>query len=650
MLTRDEVPLPLSGLLMNANGNAPLPIAICAEHLALLGVRWGPPSRGKGHIDPHAAGELALQSASVVGDGIDGSIDCTIYWGNPHQPLAQGNEVLIQALSGLMAVHGRDQRVPRRLGLEVASVAGGIVAAQGVLAALIGKSRGYQVQRVETSVLQGGLLLLCHHLAMATCTDEFALLSTGRAAGPPFRTADGYWVEIEVLTFDAWISFWRQLGVERGEAEEAWSDYVYRYLTASCSLPAALHEAVGHHSLEEVGRMASACQVALCRVRTYQELLAQLGGVGGSDLPREGFEMRPEIPWVICSGNTEQALRPGRYPVRDAPLAGLRVVEVTSRLQGPLAGLLLQQLGADVIKVEPPGGDMGRYGPPLAGSLGAAYLAYNRGKEVVEIDYKRAEGQAQIMDLVSQADVFLHNWSPGRAEKLGLDAADLMRVNPGLIYAHASGWGRTTNAPTRIAGDYLIQAYAALGDGLSPTNESPFPSRLTLVDVTGGLIACEGILAGLYLRERTGKGSRVDTSLLASAMAHQTHVLKAVADRQETGRYLGRPVWSPLDCPIKTADDFLVMTVVDDQTRQLLRGICGLGASVQGDLLDQLIVEQLRSRPAAEWELLLLEAGIPVTVVRNDLASLAHDPRVASLLERVNNACWVPAAPWQFKT
>ncbi len=655
MLTQDGIPPLLDGLMMTARGNAQLPIAICAEHLALLGIRQEPerPGAKRDDPEPHVVGELALRPTSAVDDGsptADG-IDCIIHWENPNQPepLVHGSEALIQALSGLMAIHGRDQRIPRRLGLEVASVATGIVSAQGVLAALIGRSRGHQVRRVETSVLQGGLLFLCHHLAMATCTDEFALLSSGPGAGPPFRTADGHWVELEVLTFDAWSAFWRQLKVERGEAEEAWSDYACRYLTASCSLPASLHDAIGRHTLQEVRRTADACRVALCCIRTYRELLGEPGGAEEPHLVRQGSGKRPEPPWAICPSNAEQRSQPGGSPAKDAPLSGLRVVEVTSRLQGPLAGLLLQQLGADVTKVEPPGGDMGRYGPPLAGSFGAAYLAYNRRKRVVEIDYKRPEGRTQIMELVGQADVFLHNWAPGRAEALGLDYPDLARANPGLIYAHASGWGRTANAPARIAGDYLIQAYAACGDGLNPADEPPFPSRLTFVDVTGGLLACEGALAGLYLRELTGRGSRVDTSLIAGAMAHQAHVLKAIADRQEASRYLGRPVWSSLDRPIETARGFLVVAVEDDQARQRLWAICSLGDSATRDAPEQIIAEHLRSRPASEWESLLLEAGIPAAAAHNDLASLPHDPRVASLLERVNNACWVPAAPWRFK-
>ena len=654
MLTRDGVPPLLEGLMVTARGSTQLPIAICAEHLILLGARReaGRPGREKNDVDPHEVGKLALRPTCAVGDGspATGGIDCTIHWGNPSrpEPLAQGAEILIQALSGLMAVHGRDQRTPRRLGLELASVATGIIATQGVLAALIGMSRGYQVQRVETSVLHSSLLFLCHHLAMATCADEFSFLSSGAAAGPPFRTADGHWVELEALTFDAWNAFWRHLKVEQGIPEEAWSDYVYRYLTASCSLPAALHEATVRHTLEEMRCAAATCRVALCCVRTYRELLAELREEEGGALPREYSEMRPVLPWTICPSETKREPQPGR-PFIGAPLAGLRVVEITSRLQGPLAGLLLWQLGADVIKVEPPGGDMGRYGPPLAGSYGAAYLAYNRGKRIVEIDYKRPEGLAQIADLVGQADVFLHNWGPGRAEALGLDFPNLARTNPGLVYAHASGWGRTANPPTPIAGDYLIQAYAACGEGLNPADESPFPSRLTLVDVTGGLLACEGILAGLYLRERTGKGSRVDTSLFAGALVHQAHILRAIASRQETSRRLGRPEWGLLDRPIETADGFLIVAVDNEQARRRLAATCGLGASRE-DALEQIITERLRSRPADEWEPLLLKAGIPAAVVRSDLVSLPHDPRVSSLLERVNSACWVPAAPWQFKT
>jgi crotonobetainyl-CoA:carnitine CoA-transferase CaiB-like acyl-CoA transferase len=382
-------------------------------------------------------------------------------------------------------------------------------------------------------------------------------------------------------------------------------------------------------------RVAESYGVAVCRVRKYPELLAEQDWLSSA-------------PWAISAGRERIKSIPAPHTRADAPLAGLRVVEVTSRLQGPLAGLLLSMLGASVLKVEPPGGDMGKYAPPRVGSQGAAYLAYNRGKQVIEIDYKRPEGLAHLADLAAGADVFLHNWRSGRAEKLGLDFADLAQSNPGLVYAHASGWGRSGAEPSPIAGDFLVQAHAGCGDGLNPAGRPALPSRLTLVDVTGGLLASEGILAGLYWRERTGQGCRVDTSLLAGAMALQRHVLRTMSGGQEAGRRQGRPLWGQLDQPLETADGLLMIVAEDAPTRARLARIVGLTPS-EGLAQEQRIAERLHTRSASEWVALLSEASVPAAVVRTDLADAPRDPLLVDLLESIDDACWVPAAPWQLK-
>ncbi|HEX6903890.1 MAG TPA: CoA transferase [Thermoanaerobaculia bacterium] len=562
---------------------------------------------------------------ALLGAGADG-VDCAIGWLASGAP---GSEAVVQAVSGLMGVHGRDRLAPRRLGLEVASVAAGVVAAQGVLAALIARARGLGVQGVETSVFQAALLFLRHHLAIATCGGRFPLRPAEEKAGPPFPTADGHWVELEALGHDAWDGFWRRLGLAGSETPgAAWLPFVYRYLAGRCALPAALQEATARHTLEELGRAAAESGVALRRLRTYGELLA-------------GTPWRA-APWTLSPGTGEGPSPAGAHR-GSAPLAGLRVIEVTSRMQGPLAGLLLLMLGADVVKVEPPGGDFGRGSPPLAGSTGAAYLAYNRGKRVVEIDFKRPEGKEELAGLAAGADVFLHNWLEGRAGRLGLDHGDLARRNPRLVYAHASGWGKDGDGA--IAGDYLVQAHAGCGEGLNPEDEPPFPSRLTLIDVMGGLLACEGILAGLYLRERDGRGRRVDTSLLGGALTLQGHVLQGMAVGREDGRRQGRPLWGILDRPLATAEGFLILEAAGERALKIVSGVCGLDA---GGCLERRIAERLRARPAAEWEPEFNAAGIPAAAVRSDLATLPEDPRAAGLLEHADGACWLPGAPWRF--
>lgn len=549
--------------------------AICSEHLALL---------------RHDA---------------DGELGCHIDAGAP--------EPVVQAVTGLMTVHGRDRGIPRRLGVDAASVATGILACQGILAGLLAGRRGVPVAAVEVSGFSGALMYLTHHLAIATSGGVFPY-RPAEGTGPPFATADGHWVEIEVLSGDDWFAFWQRLGVTGADVVgRAWLPFVYRYLAGRCALPAQLHAAVARHTLAQV-RAAAGTRAAVSPVRIHP-------------LPS------PALPWKIQphTGAARATTMPADLaaePSIDAPLGGLRVVEVTSRLQGPLAGLLLRLLGADVVKVEPPGGDFGRLSPPLAGDTGAAYLAYNRGKRVIEIDYKRPSGRAELADLAAGADVFLHNWRPGRAESLGLDATDIAARNPAVVYAYASGWGDADDPPSPIAGDFIVQAYAGCGAALNPPDEPPLPSRLTLLDVTGGLLACEGILAGLYQRERTGLGCRVDTSLVAAAVALHRQTLRR---------------WGPLDRPLPTAAGDLVVSD-DPDSRRHLRTACGLPASAT----DAQIASRIRERTAAQWLPLLRAYGVAAACPRTGLSELPADPRLAGLLERAGNACWVPGPPWRF--
>lgn len=609
---------------------APLPLRVCVEHLSLLGAR---PVATPVEDYENARSPLRLTLQPNPGSSDAGSIDCLVKW-LPRESPFLCDEALIQALSGLMAIHGRDRGVPRRLGLEIASVAAGVLAAQGILAALISKARGHNVSRVQTSVAHGALMFLYHHLAIATCSDHLPFCPAESGTGPPFPTADGHWIEIEVMSGESWRMFWSRVGmVDSGIVGAAWLPYVYRYLAGRCVLPFALSEATRKSTLSALERIAAETGIGLCCVRSYSDLIADF---------RLG-----KRPWTVQAGSPHQKER-SSSAAPNLPLAGLRVVEVTSRLQGPLAGLLLQMLGAEVIKVEPPGGDFGKFSRPAAGEIGAAYLAYNRRKRVVEIDYKLARGRQQLLELIVGADVFLHNWRMGRAEDLGLNFESLCRFNPRLVAAHASGWGHVKQEPCPIAGDFLVQAHAACGDGLNPIGEPPFPSRLTLLDVMGGLLSCEAILVGLCLRELHCCGSRVDTSLLDSAISLQSEVLESMVRQRELFRRAGRPLWGVFDRPIATGEGFLMVRIEGLDAAKRFLDLCDVNENLRAENVEAEIVAKFGARPADEWHQRCCEAGIPSAVVRTNLASLAADPQFGSLIERANDACWVPTAPWQF--
>ena len=621
------------------------PAVTCVEHLTAVGAV----------VSPLAwQGTIAEQLRVVCNyrDGRDGGLSCAI----APPPLASTSkhatvgaaavEPLTQAMSGLMAAHGLDGRRPRPLGIDVASEAAGVLAATGLLAAELARRRGSSTHLVETSTLQAAVLYLTHHIAMATCGDVWQPTVGGDSPGPPFATADGVSLELEVPSGGAWLAFWQDLGVDSSLSAAAWPAFTLRYNTARCSLPAAMHAAMSRCNVAEVAAVAAARNVAICRQRNYTQVLGSRDWEADHGaLDRSPSSVAVPPPWL------EHATMRGYWsasarPTSNAPLAGMRVIESTHGLPGPLAGQLLRMLGADVVRIEPPGGDPSRALRPLAGFVGAGFLAYNRGKTPVEIDYKRGGGQAAIADLVSDADVFLHNWLPGRAESLGLDATTLGARNPGLVHMWVSGWGGATDADDRVGIEYFVQSHCGLADGLTPIGASPAPARLILAGVMAGLLACEAVVAALCEREQTHRGRSLETSLFLGAMALQADILRNIAAGRESGRRGGRPLWDVLDTPLATGDGFLVVAAGDEPDRRRVLDV--FGARAEANDSERCIIEALSRRSAAAWESTLLDAGIPCAVVREDLAALPADAAVASSLESAGGACWVPAAPWRF--
>lgn len=554
---------------------------------------------------------------------------------------ASGTELLVQAMSGLMAVNGRDLRRPSRIGLEIASVAAGILATQGVLATLVGVVRGSATRTVRTSMLQAALLAGSHYIARATGDEDPTPARAEPEPGPPFRSRDGWWVEIETLDPDVWLLFWRRLGVPDDVLGRAWTRFRPRYFAGTCTLPPGLHGATARHDLAELSTIADSLGVSLCPLRGYDAVVADLDGWRGSP----GIE--PLVPDPVPSGLPEVTPVGRRGPVIGTlPLDGLRVVEATNRMQGPLAGHLLRALGATVIKVEPPGGDIGRMVAPMAGTTGSFFLCFNRGKQSVELDLGTPSGRGDLIELLADADVFLHNWPPGRDRNWSLRPGDLAPHNPGLIYARASGWGVRPELDHVLGMDFPVQAFAGLGYGLSPPDEPPTTSRLTLTDFMGALVTCEGILAALYARLGDGRGRRVDASLLAGGMTLQAHVLDGLATGREVGRCGGRPVWGPLDQPIETVDGALVVDAGDAGGLSHLAGACGLGAAPVRPDLEHRIAERIAAGTAGDWHASLERAGVPSAVVRSELSALPGDPALQGLLEPLGAGCYAAASPW----
>ncbi|HEX7822172.1 MAG TPA: CoA transferase [Sphingobium sp.] len=197
------------------------------------------------------------------------------------------------------------------------------------------------------------------------------------------------------------------------------------------------------------------------------------------------------------------------------PLQGVKVLDFTRVLAGPAASLALADLGADVIKIEPPGtGDETRSFPPFREGESHYYLSVNRGKKSIVIDLKSDEGVALVKELAAKVDIVIENYRPGVMDRLGLGHAALRAINPRLIYCAISGYGMTGPLKDQPSFDIVLQA---MSGALSVNGEPGMPPMklgIPLGDLVGGVNGPIGILAALYERERTGKGKLIDIALM----------------------------------------------------------------------------------------------------------------------------------------
>ena len=216
---------------------------------------------------------------------------------------------------------------------------------------------------------------------------------------------------------------------------------------------------------------------------------------------------------------------------RQGPLAGLKVLELAHIMAGPVCGLMLADMGADVIKVEkiPGGDDTRRMVPPLQGDESAAYMMMNRNKRGIALNLKDDKGKAVLRDLLADADVVIENYRKGTMEKLGFGYDTLKEINPGLIFAELSGFGRTGPYAERGGFDLIAQGMSGL---MSITGEGPGqpPCKVgpPVTDITAGILAAMGVLAAYTHRLKTGEGQKVDTSLFEAGIVH-TYWQSAIA-------------------------------------------------------------------------------------------------------------------------
>lgn len=351
------------------------------------------------------------------------------------------------------------------------------------------------------------------------------------------------------------------------------------------------------------------------------------------------------------------------------PLGGLTVADFSRVLAGPLASMMLGDLGADVIKVERPerGDDTRSWGPPYSPHGEASYyLSVNRNKHSVVLDLKTEQGRQEAKRLAVGADVLIENFRPGTMESFGLGYDDLAGENPGLVYARITGFGSGPGAD--LPGyDYLVQAMSGWMNITGEPDRPPVKVGVAVVDVLTGLYTALGVVTALFERERSGRGQFLEVSLLGSALAglvnQASSFLTAGVVPQRMGTF--HPSISPYES-FETATDPIVVAVGNDSQFKTLCRVLGLpematdqrfetnDARVRNrEVLHHLLQRELTGQPRDTWVERLGEAGIPCGPINDieeafDLArDLGLDP-VALLSRADGTAVPTTANPIRF--
>lgn len=260
----------------------------------------------------------------------------------------------------------------------------------------------------------------------------------------------------------------------------------------------------------------------------------------------------------------------------DAPLSGIRIFDLTRVLAGPYCTALLADLGADVIKLEPPGGDEYRHIGPFVEGESALFQLVNRGKRSVVLDLKQPEARAMARSIALSCDCVVENFRPGVAAKLGLDAAGLRAGKPSLVYASISGFGQTGPWTEQPAYDLVVQALSGMMAVNGEEGGGPLKVGESFADLAGGLFASWSILAALLKRQRTGEGSTLDIAMHDAVFALlPTAQAQLFYGKREPRRVGNRhPLSTPFGC-FAARDGMFALCVLNEKHFTLLAGLMG---------------------------------------------------------------------------
>ena len=305
---------------------------------------------------------------------------------------------------------------------------------------------------------------------------------------------------------------------------------------------------------------------------------------------------------------------------------GLLVADFSRILAGPYATMLLADMGAEVVKVEGPGGDDTRtWQPPVRDGISTYYLGVNRNKRSIALDLSDAGDLAAARELARRADVFIENFKPGGLARFGLDYEAVSAANPAVVYASISGFGTGPQGAALPGYDLIVQAISGLMSVTGDPDGEPYRAGVAVFDVISGLHATIGILAALNHRHETGRGQHVEISLLASAMSGLVNQTSAYVAGGVVPFRMGNshPSLFPYE-PLPCADGDLIVAAGNDRQFRKLAEVLGVpelpddprfgrneDRTANREQLRPLLVERLRTRTKMEWFRDLIAAGVP---------------------------------------
>ena len=540
------------------------------------------------NLRPGALDRLGLAPATLRA-GRPRLVTCSISaWGSDGPSRDEpGWEPLVHARAGAQQglFTGDD---PIWLPFPVASVSAALVAVLGAAAALIKRASTGYGQHVETSLLDALLFLNAAAIFHREGHRPRVVRQTKSPILRVFDTADGRNVMVNMSGTERWRELCRLLDVDDGGLDYSTPEGLSKLSDREWNrtMLARFVEGFGSKTADEWEAALLEQPAAVAKCNSLAEWLAsdqaRLDGlVKEVDDPVLGRVPLVGPPVRIAFGSGER--RPGRrHGGEQGALGGHRIIDLSSFWAGPLASRLLAELGADVVKVEPPGGEGGFQMMPVLPNI---YVDANRSKRGIVLDLKTPEDRVRLLDLVAASDVVVENAMAGAWERLGLSEAALRAVNPGLVYARAKGFGVRGPLAGRPSFDYVVQAATGM-EMTQGGGRRPVPVNFTANDYGTGLLLGAGVVLALLGRARGVAVTGVDASLALTATVFQSEDVAALAvgGGGEVPDRVGADLWGPSMWfhLYRATDGWVTVCCVTDAHRTGLLAALGLFDDVDG--------------------------------------------------------------------